>query len=115
MLCGLTPVLANAARTVLDDLADMSFVGDDLLVQVERRARSQEFDALLLGATTPAAADPSRHLLDTNPLLKIVCISPDGREAVLQQRRLDRDEIDTISFDRIFTSLRDAFEAEQRG
>ncbi len=115
MLCGLTPVLADATRTVLDDTADMSFVGDEALQQVEQAARSKQFDALLLGATTPAAADPSRYLLDRNPLLKIVCISPDGREAVLQERRLDRVEIDNVSFDRIFTALRDAFDAEQGG
>ena len=114
-MCGLTPVLADAARTVLDESADMSYVGDELLDQVEQGAPSKEFDALLLGAAAPAAADPSRHLLDTNPLLKIVCISPDGRKAVLQERRLNRVEIDNVSFDRIFTALRDAFDAEQGG
>jgi hypothetical protein len=115
MLCGLTPVLAEATRKILDDSADMSCAGEKTFHEVERNVSSKEFDALLLGAAEPAAPEPSRHLLDKNPRLKIVCVAPDGRDVVLQERRLDRSRIENVSFDRIFAALRDACAAEGVG
>jgi hypothetical protein len=115
MLCGLTPVLAEASRKILGESTDMSYAGDESLGRVEQAAKSRQFDALLLGATVPGAAEPSLRLLDANPVLKIVCVSPDGRQAVLQERRLDRIEIANVSFDRIFSALRDACAMERAG
>jgi hypothetical protein len=115
MLCELTPVLAEASRKLLDETADMSCAGAETLAQVEQSVMSRQFDALLLGATDPDAAEPSRQLLDGNPQLKIMCVSPDGRQAVLQERRLDRIRIENVSFDRIFEALRDACAAESAG
>jgi hypothetical protein len=115
MLCELTPVLAEASKTVLEASTDMTCAGDQPLAQVEHDVTSGRFDALLLGATVPAAAEPSRRLLVANPQLKIVCIAPDGREAVLQERRLDRIQIENVSFELIFAALRDSCAAEKVG
>jgi hypothetical protein len=73
------------------------------------------FDALLLGAAVPVAAEPCRRLLDANPHLKIVCLVPDGREAVLQERRLDRIHIENASFELILAALRDRCAVEKAG
>jgi hypothetical protein len=115
MLCELSPVLAEAAQKILVESADMTFVGEEMLRQVEHSVRSRRLDALLLGSASPADPEPSRHLLDENPLLKIVCVAPDGREAVLQERRFDRTRIENVSFDRIISALRVACAAEGAG
>lgn len=115
MLCEMTPILREAARNILDDSPDMTCVGDETLAQVEQRLQSKQFDAMLLGTLAPGADEPGRHLLDINPLLKIVCVSPDGREAVLQERRLDRIRIKNVSFDRILAALREACAPERIG
>lgn len=115
MLSELTPVLTDAFRRILDDSVELCCAGDKSLTQVERGASSKQFDALLLGAANPAAIEPSGRLLEQNPLLKIVCVSPDAREAVLQERRLHCSRIENVSVDRIFSALRDACAREGLG
>lgn len=113
MLCDLTPVLALASRQRLDEAEDLTCVGAETLAELELDLESARFDALLLGASEPHATEPSRHLLDGNPRLKIMCVSPDGRQAVLHERRLERMWIKNVSFDRLFDSIRDACESER--
>src|SRR4051794_35191314 len=114
MLCELSPVLDEASRKLLRKAADMSCVGAESLIEVELDVMSGDYDALFLGVIDPGGDEPSRHLLDGNPQLKIICVSPDGRQAVLQERRLDRRQIENASFDRIFAALRAAYAAESR-
>ena len=113
MLCELTPVLAAASRQLLDEAADLTYAGTETRAELELDIASGRFDALLLGASEPSASEPSRHLLDKDPHLKIMCVSPDGRQAVLHERRLERTWIENVSFDRLFESIRDACATEK--
>lgn len=122
MLSELSPVIDAAMRHLIadGDGGELGFAGDDesgFTGDAAGRTLCAELhahhtDALLLGTNTPFATGAVVRLLDEHPRLKIVCITPDGRHAVLHERRLGRIEVADVSFATIFATLRTACAAE---
>jgi len=108
MLSDLSPVLGAAMRQVVEGSAELSLAGEAGSAELDL----EHADALLLGTETPFAGAGVVGLLDEHPRLKIVCITPDGRHAVLHERRLDSIEVTDVSFATIFATLRTACAAE---
>lgn len=115
MLSELPPILARAARRALNTSGDMAFAGEMPADDVVKVLVHGDIDAVLLGAVEPATDDRGRKLLDLDPHLKVVYISPDGREAALHERRLQRTVIGAVSFTTLLSSVRQACGAERTG
>jgi hypothetical protein len=112
MLSELPPVLNLAMRTVIDDAEGLACAGDAPWPGVRAELAAHPADALVLGTLTPLATRGIVELLDEHPRLKIVCVSPDGRHAVLQERRFEQVELTEDSLAMIFDAIRTACAAE---
>lgn len=112
MLSELPPVLDVAMRTVIDDAEELACVGHAPWTGVLAELAAHPADALVLGTLTPFATRGIIGLLDEHPRLKIVCVSPDGRHAVLQERHFEQIELTDVSLSMIFDAIRTACSAE---